>query len=70
MSVRILKIVPTLLCGGTENQAMALGRALDPKEYSLEMACLRRWGPFVHERISHPRLLQPHGASPAGEVRT
>ena len=49
MSVRILKIVPTLLCGGTENQAMTLGRWLDPKEYTLEMACLRRWGPFVHE---------------------
>src|SRR2546428_5528910 len=49
MSVRILKIVPTLLCGGTENQAITLGRWLDPKEYTLEMACLRRWGPFVHE---------------------
>jgi glycosyltransferase involved in cell wall biosynthesis len=49
MSVRILKIVPTLLCGGTESQAMALGRCLDPKEYTLEMACLRRWGGFVHE---------------------
>ena len=49
MSVRILKIVPTLLCGGTENQAMTLGRWLDRQEFSLEMACLRRWGPYVHE---------------------
>ena len=49
MKVRLLKVVPTLLCGGTENQFMTLGRALDPRRFRLEFACLRRWGPFVSE---------------------
>ena len=46
---RILKVVPTLMCGGTENQFMALGRLLDRSQFDLEFACLRRWGPFVGE---------------------
>jgi glycosyltransferase involved in cell wall biosynthesis len=49
MKVGLLKVVPTLLCGGTENQFMTLGRALDPDRFRLEFACLRRWGPFVSE---------------------
>src|SRR6266508_2884089 len=48
-AVRLLKVVPTLLCGGTENQVMALCRALDPGRLDLELACLRRLGPFVQE---------------------
>jgi L-malate glycosyltransferase len=47
--IRVLKVVPTLLCGGTESQVMTLGRALDPAAFQLEVACLRRWGPFVQE---------------------
>ena len=46
---RILKVVPTLMCGGTENQFMALTRQLDPQRFDVEFACLRRWGPFVDE---------------------
>jgi glycosyltransferase involved in cell wall biosynthesis len=46
---RILKVVPTLMCGGTENQFMTLSRRLDPARFDLEFACLRRWGPFVDE---------------------
>lgn len=49
MSTRILNVVPTLMCGGTENQFMTLARQLDPSRFELEFACLRRWGPFVHE---------------------
>jgi len=48
-ATRILKVVPTLMCGGTENQFMALSRGLDPGRFDLEFACLRRWGPFVQE---------------------
>ena len=48
-NTRILKVVPTLMCGGTENQFMTLGRLLDRSRYDLEFACLRRWGPFVKE---------------------
>ena len=46
---RILNVVPTLMCGGTENQFMALSRQLDPARFDVEFACLRRWGPFVQE---------------------
>jgi glycosyltransferase involved in cell wall biosynthesis len=46
---RILKVVPTLMCGGTENQFMTLSRRLDAARFDLEFACLRRWGPFVQE---------------------
>jgi glycosyltransferase involved in cell wall biosynthesis len=46
---RILKVVPTLMCGGTENQFMTLSRRLDRERFDLEFACLRRWGPFVQE---------------------
>lgn len=49
--VRLLKIVPTLLCGGTEHQAITLARSLDPAVFSLEVACLRRWGPLVKEIV-------------------
>ncbi len=47
--IRLLKIVPTLLCGGTENQAIALARALHEQGFAVEVACLRRLGPFVKE---------------------
>ena len=47
--IRLLKVVPTLLCGGTENQAITLARSLHEQGFSLEVACLRRIGPFVKE---------------------
>jgi L-malate glycosyltransferase len=47
--VRLMKIVPTLLCGGTESQVMTLCRVLDPGRFDVEFACLRRWGQFVNE---------------------
>ena len=49
MPTRILKVVPTLMCGGTENQFMTLGRLLDRSRFDVGFACLRRWGPFVDE---------------------
>ena len=47
--IRLLKVVPTFMCGGIENQFMALGRSLDPSRFALEFACLRRWGAFADE---------------------
>jgi glycosyltransferase involved in cell wall biosynthesis len=47
LPIRLLKIVPTLLCGGTENQAITLARSLHQQGFDLEVACLRRRGPFV-----------------------
>jgi glycosyltransferase involved in cell wall biosynthesis len=46
---RVLKVVPTLMCGGTENQFMMLARGLDRSRFDIEFACLRRWGSFVDE---------------------
>ena len=45
----MLNVVPTLMCGGTENQFMALARTLDRTRFDVEFACLRRWGGFVEE---------------------
>jgi glycosyltransferase involved in cell wall biosynthesis len=47
--VRLLKVVPTFMCGGTENQFMMLGRSLDRDRFELEFACLRQCGGFLHE---------------------
>jgi len=47
--IRLLKVVPTLLCGGTENQAIALARSLHQQGFALEVACLRRIGPFIKD---------------------
>jgi glycosyltransferase involved in cell wall biosynthesis len=47
--VRLLSVVPTLMCGGTESQVMALSRCVDPRRFDLEFACLRRMGPFVKD---------------------
>jgi glycosyltransferase involved in cell wall biosynthesis len=47
--MRILKVVPTLMCGGTENQFMTVGRMIDRSRFDVTFACLRRWGPFVDE---------------------
>ncbi len=45
--IRLMKVVPTLLCGGTENHFMTLSRSLDAVRFDQHFACLRRWGPFV-----------------------
>ncbi len=47
--IRVLKLVPTLMCGGTENQFMTLSRSLDTRRFDVELACLRRQGPHVAE---------------------
>jgi glycosyltransferase involved in cell wall biosynthesis len=47
--IRLLKLLPTLFCGGTENQFMALSRSLNGHRFHVELACLRRQGPFVAE---------------------
>lgn len=47
--IRLLNVVPTLLCGGTENHFMTLARSLDASRFDVRFACLRKWGPFVDE---------------------
>jgi glycosyltransferase involved in cell wall biosynthesis len=62
-NVRILNVVPTLMCGGTENQFMTLGRLLDRTRFDLEFACLRKWGPFVKELADRRIPLQEYQVS-------
>jgi glycosyltransferase involved in cell wall biosynthesis len=50
-TARVLNVVPTLMCGGTENQFMTLARMLDRVRFDVEFACLRRWGGFVDELL-------------------
>jgi glycosyltransferase involved in cell wall biosynthesis len=59
--VRLLKVVPTLMCGGTEHQVMALGRRLDPGRFAVEFACLRRQGGFVAELAARGVPLREYG---------
>jgi glycosyltransferase involved in cell wall biosynthesis len=49
VKIRLLNVVPTLLCGGTETQFMTLARSLDADRFDVRFACLRQWGPFVDE---------------------
>jgi glycosyltransferase involved in cell wall biosynthesis len=51
-TARVLNVVPTLMCGGTENQFMTLARMLDRLRFDVEFACLRRWGGFVDELLA------------------
>jgi glycosyltransferase involved in cell wall biosynthesis len=51
-TARVLNVVPTLMCGGTENQFMTLARMLDRTRFDVEFACLRRWGGFVDELVA------------------
>ena len=51
-TARVLNVVPTLMCGGTENQFMTLARMLDRVRFDVEFACLRRWGGFVDELMA------------------
>jgi glycosyltransferase involved in cell wall biosynthesis len=62
--------VPTLMCGGTENQFMTLSRRLDPSRFELEFACLRRWGPFVNEIAERRIPLVEYRVTSFRSVRT
>lgn len=61
--IRVIKVVPTLLCGGTETQFMTLARALDPDRFALRFACLRKWGPFVDELSARSIPLEEYGVT-------
>ncbi len=67
--VHLLNVVPTLLCGGTEGQVMALSRSLDAKRFALEFACLRRIGPFVKELDDRHLPLTEYGLTSFRSVR-
>jgi hypothetical protein len=68
--IRLLKVVPTLMCGGTEHQFMLLARSLDPSRFALEFACLRRWGGFVSEIEARRIPLREYGIRSFFDVNT
>lgn len=51
--IRVTKVVPTLQCGGTEKQFLALVGRLDQRRFDVECACLRRLGPYVSRLAEH-----------------
>ena len=51
--IRVTKVVPTLQCGGTEKQFLALVGRLDQRRFEIECACLRQLGPFVSRLADH-----------------
>jgi len=59
--VRLLKVVTTLMCGGTEQQFMSLSRSLDSSRFALEFACLRKSGGFVTELEARGIPLREYG---------
>jgi glycosyltransferase involved in cell wall biosynthesis len=68
--IRVLKIVPTLLCGGTENQFMTLSRALNGGRFRVDLACLRQRGPFVAEAAERGMALREYPIGPFRSLRT
>ena len=66
----MLKIVPTLLCGGTENQFMTLSRALNGRRFQVDLACLRHRGPFVAEAAPRGMPLREYPIGPFRSLRT
>lgn len=68
--IRVLKIVPTLLCGGTENQFLTLSRALNGGRFQIDLACLRRRGPFVAEAAQRGLELREYPIGPFRSLRT
>jgi glycosyltransferase involved in cell wall biosynthesis len=47
-AIRVLKVLPTLHCGGTEHQVTTLTRALADDGFDLEVGCMHRAGPLVN----------------------
>jgi L-malate glycosyltransferase len=68
--IRVLKIVPTLLCGGTESQFMTLGQALNGRRFQVDLACLRHRGPFVAEAAQRGMTVREYPIGPFRSPRT
>ncbi|HET9361518.1 MAG TPA: glycosyltransferase [Vicinamibacterales bacterium] len=67
--IRLLKLLPTFFCGGTENQFMTLSRSLDRHRFDVELACLRRVGPFLAEAEGRSRPLREYPIDTFRSVR-
>src|SRR5438477_13167234 len=50
--IRLLKFITIFAIGGTERQVVNLVRQLDRSQFDLQMACFRRWGPFLQDVLS------------------
>lgn len=74
--IRVTKVIPTLECGGTEKQFLALTDTLDSRRFDVECACLRKTGTLlthIEERrlpLSHyPIRSFRHGAAVPQQLR-
>jgi glycosyltransferase involved in cell wall biosynthesis len=47
--VRVMKVMTAYFSGGTEGQVLKLTRSLDPQQFDLQFACLRKWGDILKE---------------------
>jgi L-malate glycosyltransferase len=68
--LRVLKIVPTLRCGGTEGQFMALSGGLRERGVEVGVACLRRGGPFAEEAVRRGLPVREYPIGPFRSAHT
>jgi L-malate glycosyltransferase len=68
--IRLLKIVPTLRYGGTEQQFMTLSASLDSRRFRVELACLRPGGGFAADAVRHGLPVDTYNIGPFHSART
>ena len=68
--IRLLKIVPTLRYGGTEQQFMTLSASLDARRFNVELACLRPGGGFAADAVRHGLPVDTYEIGPFRSART
>jgi glycosyltransferase involved in cell wall biosynthesis len=68
--VRLLKVVPTLRCGGTERQFMTFSTSLDPGRFQVNLACLRPGGGLAADAVRHGLPLDTYDIGPFHSART
>jgi glycosyltransferase involved in cell wall biosynthesis len=68
--IRLLKIVPTLRYGGTEQQFMTLGASLDSTRFRVELACLRPGGGMAADAVRHGLPVDTYDIGPFHSART
>ena len=68
--IRLLKIVPTLRYGGTEQQFMTLAASIDASRFRVELACLRPGGGLAADAVRHGLPVDTYDIGPFHSART
>lgn len=58
--ISVFLMINTLETGGTERQFVAMANALDQKQFSVSLGCIKREGPFVRD-VSEVKEFSPGG---------